>query len=40
MSDPTAGSLKQQLTQHVDKLPLEQSLRAPVAVESQWLAVM
>ena len=40
MSDPTAGSLRQQLAQHVDKLPLEQSLRAPVAVESQWLAVM
>lgn len=40
MSDPTAGSLRQQLAQHVDKLTLEQSLRAPVAVESQWLAVM
>lgn len=30
MSDPTAGSLRQQLAQHVDKLPLEQSQRPHV----------
>lgn len=40
MSDPTAGSLRQQLAQHVDKLTLEQALRAPVVMESRWSAVM
>gem|GEM_PF-1556194 len=40
MSDPTARSLRQQLAQHVDKLTLEQALRAPVVMESRWSAVM